>query len=70
MTARCAPACSQALPVKPQGVWPEVLKRERGHVTSETGVAKVAVFGALQPNGPTWQSPKRRKSGLWNSLDV
>ena len=21
MTARCAPACSQALPVKPQGVW-------------------------------------------------
>ena len=21
MTTRCAPACSQALPVKPQGVW-------------------------------------------------
>ena len=34
-----------------RGYRPEVLKRERGHVTSETGVAKVAVFGALQPNG-------------------
>ena len=35
---------------KPRGSGPEVLKRERGHVTSETGVAEVAVFGALQPN--------------------
>ena len=34
----------------PRGSGPEVLKRERGHVTSETGVAEVAVFGALQPN--------------------
>ena len=35
---------------KPRGSGPEVLKGERGHVTSETGVAEVAVFGALQPN--------------------
>ena len=35
MTTRCAPVCSQALPVKPQGSGPEILKRERGHVTSE-----------------------------------
>ena len=48
MTTCCAPACSQVLPVKPQGV----LKRERGHVTAETGVAEVGVFRALQPNGP------------------
>ena len=33
-----------------RGSGQEVLKRERGHVTSETGVAEVAVFGALQPN--------------------
>ena len=32
----------------PRGSGPEVLKRERGHVTAETGVAEVAVFGALQ----------------------
>ena len=35
----------------PRGSGPEVLKRERGHVTAETGVAEVAVFRALQPNG-------------------
>ena len=34
----------------PRGSGPEVLKRERGHVTSETRVAEVAVFGALQRN--------------------
>ena len=34
----------------PRGSGPEVLKRERDHVTSETGVAEAAVFGALQPN--------------------
>ena len=34
----------------PRGSGPEVLKRERGHVTSETRVADVAVFGALQRN--------------------
>ena len=28
---------------------PEVLKRERGHVTSESGVSEVGVFRALQP---------------------
>ena len=35
----------------PRGSGPGVLKREQGHVTSESGVAEVAVFGALQPNG-------------------
>ena len=50
MTACCAPACSQALPVKPRGSGPEVLMRERGHVTAANGVAEVAVFGALQRN--------------------
>ena len=36
MTTHCAPACSQALPVKPRPPsGPDVLKRERGHVTSE-----------------------------------
>ena len=34
----------------PRGSGPEVLKRERGHVTAETGVAEVGVFRALQPN--------------------
>ena len=34
----------------PRGSVPELLKRERGHVTSESGVAEEAVFGALQPN--------------------
>ena len=51
MTARCALACSQALPVKPQGVWARGIEAWAGHVTAETGVAEVAVFGALQPNG-------------------
>ena len=39
----------------PRGSGPEVLKHERGHVTSETGVAEVAVFGALQLNAWTWE---------------
>ena len=34
----------------PRGSGPEVLKRERGHVTAETGVAEVGVFRALQHN--------------------
>ena len=34
----------------PRGSGPGVLKRERGHMTTETGVAEVAVFGAIQPN--------------------
>ena len=50
MTACCAPACSQALPVKPGGSGSEVLMRERGHVTAANGVAEVAAFGALQRN--------------------
>ena len=47
----------------PRGSGPDVLKRERGHVTAATGVAEVAVFGALQRNvwmflhkwGPEWR---------------
>ena len=34
----------------PRGSGPEVLKREHGHVTAETGVVEVGVFRALQPN--------------------
>ena len=34
----------------PRGSWPEVLKRERGHVTAKSGVSEVGVFRALQPN--------------------
>ena len=34
----------------PRGSGPEILKRERGHVTAEAGVAEVVVFGALQRN--------------------
>ena len=34
----------------PRGSGPEVLKRERGHVTAESGVSEVGVFRALQPN--------------------
>ena len=49
MTAHCAPACSQALPVKPRGVW--VMGIEAWARSLESGVAEVAVFGALQPNG-------------------
>ena len=42
----------------PRGSGPEVLKRERGHVTAETGVAQVGVFRALQPNdfNHRWQT--------------
>ena len=36
MTTRCALACSQALPVKPQGVWARGIEAECGHVTVET----------------------------------
>ena len=34
----------------PRGSGPEVVKREWGHVTSETGVSEVGGFRALQPN--------------------
>ena len=34
----------------PGGSGPEVLKRERGHVTSDIRVSEVGVFRALQPN--------------------
>ena len=50
MTTHCAPACSQVLPVKPQGVWARGLKHERGHVTADSGVSEMGVFRALQPN--------------------
>ena len=65
MTARCAPTCSQALPVKPRRSGPEVLKRERGHVNSESGVAEVVVFGALQPNVPEKGMHKLHTAPSW-----
>ena len=34
----------------PGGSGPEVLKRERGHVTSETGVSEVGVFSPPPPS--------------------
>ena len=52
MTACCAPLAARSSQSNPRGSGPEVLKRERGHVTAETGVAEVGVFRALQPNGP------------------
>ena len=47
MTTHCAPACSQALPVKPQGVWAKGIEawarsRDRRNL--------VGVFRALQHN--------------------
>ena len=53
MTTLCAPACSQVIPVKPQGVWPELLKHDRGHMTEESGVSEAGVFRAPQPNDMT-----------------
>ena len=50
MIARCARLTARPSQSNPRGSGPEVLKCERGHVTAETGVAEVAVFGALQPN--------------------
>ena len=60
----------------PMGSGPEVLKRERGHVIAETGVAEVGVFRALQPNAqvigqsqgwfrclPLLSQPTRRLNG-------
>ena len=44
---RLAASSSQS---NPRGSGPEVLKRERGHVTAESGVSEVGVFRALQPN--------------------
>ena len=47
------PSLQPGPPIQTPGVCgPEVLKRERGHVTAETGVAEVGVFRALQPNVP------------------
>ena len=48
MTTHSAPACSQVLPARGSG--PEVLNRNRGHVTSESGVSEVGVLRALQPD--------------------
>ena len=48
----------------PRGPGPEVLKRERGHVTSETRVADVAVFGALQRNALAYSKGNIRTLSL------
>ena len=53
MTACCAPACSQALPVKPQGVWArgiEAWARSRDRRNWSCGGG--GLFGALQRNVP------------------
>ena len=50
---------------KPRGSRPEVLMRERGHVTAANGVAEVAVFGALQRN----EVIVRRAGLLWSQQD-
>ena len=47
MTTRCASACSQALPVKPQGVWARGIEAWAGHVTSE-----IWCFGGGGSSGP------------------
>ena len=54
MTTRCAPACSQALPVKPQGVWARGIEawawsRDRRNLEFLRGGGG-GVFRALQPN--------------------
>ena len=54
MTTRCAPACSQVLPVKPQGVWARgVVTWSRSRDPPKSGVSEVGVFRAFQPNGLT-----------------
>ena len=67
MTARCARLAARPSQSNPRGSGPEVLKRERGHVTSETGVAEVAVFGALQPNVNIYW--RQSMNGWWSSTD-
>ena len=49
MTTHFAPACSQVLPVKPQGVWARGVEAWAGS-RDESGVFEVGVFRALQPN--------------------
>ena len=44
------PLAARSSQSNPRGSGPEVLKREQGHVTSESGVSEVGVFRALQPN--------------------
>ena len=50
MTTHCARLAARSSQSNPRGSGPEVLKCERGHVTSESGVSEVEVFRALQPN--------------------
>ena len=51
MTTRCAPAWSQALPVKPQGGLGQKYWSVNGVTWPPTsGVSEVGVFRALQPN--------------------
>ena len=52
MTTRCAPACSQVLPVKPQGVWARGIEPWARSRDRRDWIAEVGVFRALQPNGP------------------
>ena len=63
MTTRCAPACSHALPVKPQGVMVRGIEAWAGSRDlwnlefrrwGSSGVSEVGVFRALQPNDNCW----------------
>ena len=50
MTACCAPVCSQALPIKPQGVWARSIEAWARSRDLRIWSCGLAVFGALQPN--------------------
>ena len=54
MTARCAPACSQALPVKPQGVWARGIEAWARSRDLWNWCCRGGGFGAFQPKDFGW----------------
>ena len=50
MTIHCGPACSQVLPVKPQGVWARGVEAWARSRDLRIWDSEVGVFRALQPN--------------------
>ena len=62
MTTRCGPACSQVLPVKPQGIWAIGVEAWAGSRDLESGVSEVEVFRALHPNAGHFLN-----KSLWNT---
>ena len=62
MTTRCGPACSQVLPVKPQGLWAIGVEAWAGSRDLESGVSEAEVFRALQPNAGHFLN-----KSLWNT---